>query len=240
MAERLQKVISAAGIASRRLAEELIKSGRVTVDGVVVTKLGTTVEVGKSVVRVDGKLLSREKPVYIMLNKPRGVVTTVKDPRGRKTVLDLVAEIPQRVYPVGRLDYATEGLLIMTNDGELTNNLIHPSRHVNKTYLATVSGLTGEKDLDLLRAGVNLKDGLTAPAAIKIIDVDGQRNRTTLEITIHEGKNRQIRRMFDLINQPVLRLKRIRFGRLTLDGLKPGQYRQLSAAEVNLLKKGRE
>nr|NSL46582.1 rRNA pseudouridine synthase [Dendrosporobacter quercicolus DSM 1736] len=233
--ERLQKVISQAGIASRREAEELIKAGRVTVNGAVVTELGTKVFPGKDRVAVDGKRLTTEEHVYLMLNKPKGVITTVKDPGKRQTVIDYLKDIPQRIYPVGRLDFNTEGLLLLTNDGALTNSLIHPSHKVFKTYLAKVKGIPPEEKLDLLRIGIKLEDGITAPAQLYIVAVDQVKNSATLEITIHEGKNRQIRRMCEAIGYPIRQLKRTKFAGLTLNGLRRGQYRHLSEDEVELL-----
>lgn len=237
MTERLQKVISQAGIASRRSAEKLITSGRVSVNGVVVTELGTKVEPRKDKVEVDGKRIASAKYIYVLLYKPKGVVTTMKDPQMRKTVVDLVKDIPERVYPVGRLDYGTEGLLLLTNDGELTNALIHPRRKIRKTYLAKVSGIPSEDKLDLLRVGVKLEDGLTAPAFVNIIDIDKEKNLTTVEIVIHEGKNRQIRRMFEKIGHDVKQLKRTKFAFLDLKGVRRGQYRYLTPEEVDHLKK---
>ncbi len=236
MLERLQKVIAHAGIASRRDAEEIITAGRVTVNGKVVTELGTKIEPRRDRVAVDGKMLKAEKYVYILLNKPKGVVTTLEDPRGRKTVADIVTKIPERIYPVGRLDYNTEGLLIMTNDGDITHALTHPSHEIAKTYLAKVEGFPPEEKLDKLRVGIRLEDGVTAPAKINIVDIDREKELTTLEIIIYEGKNRQIRRMCETIGHPVKNLKRIQYAFLTLEGLRRGQYRQLLAREVEELK----
>ncbi|MDF2564681.1 MAG: rluB [Massilibacillus sp.] len=234
--ERLQKVISQAGIASRREAETLIKEGRVVVNGKVISELGTKVDINKDKVRVDGKLIASQENIYILMNKPKGVITSVKDDRGRKTVIDLLEGVSQRVYPVGRLDYNTEGLVLLTNDGELTNSLIHPKYKVYKTYIAKVQGIPSEDKLDLLRIGIKLEDGVTAPAKVNILDIDPSNNITTFEITIHEGKNRQIRRMCDAIGYPVKNLKRIKFATLTLEGLRRGQYRLLSVDEVENLK----
>lgn len=234
--ERLQKVISQAGVASRREAENLIKEGRVVVNGKVVIELGTKVDINKDKVSVDGKLIGSQENIYIVMNKPKGVITSVKDDRGRKTVIDLLEGISQRVYPVGRLDYNTEGLVLLTNDGELTNSLIHPKYKVYKTYIAKVQGIPSEDKLDILRIGVKLEDGVTAPAKVNVLDIDSSHNITTFEITIHEGKNRQIRRMCDAIGYPVKNLKRIKFASLTLVGLRRGQYRLLSIDEVESLK----
>ncbi len=236
MPERLQKVISQAGIASRRDSEELIKAGRVKVNGVVVRELGTKVEPTRDKVAVDNKLIRSEKPVYILLNKPRGIVTTLHDPEGRKTVASLFPDISERIYPVGRLDYNTEGLLIMTNDGELTHALTHPSHEIAKTYRAKVLGKPPEEKLDRLRTGIKLEDGLTAPARVNTIDYEREKDLTTVEIVIFEGRNRQVRRMFEAIGHPVRQLKRIKFAFLTLIGLRRGAYRHLEPAEVENLR----
>ncbi|VBB07966.1 pseudouridine synthase rsua/rlub/c/d/e/f [Lucifera butyrica] len=235
--ERLQKIISQAGIASRREAENLIRQGRVSVNGTIVTELGTKASIEQDKIRVDNRLLKDEKYVYVLFYKPRGVVTTLSDPQGRKTVADFVADITERVYPVGRLDYNTEGLLLLTNDGRLAHGLTHPSRHVAKVYLTKVDGMPSEEKLDRLRAGIKLADGVTAPAQIHIRDRDKEKDITTLEITLHEGKNRQIRRMCEAIGHPVKYLKRIEFAFLSLAGLRRGQYRYLTASEIAELMK---
>ena len=235
--ERLQKIIAQAGIASRREAEEMITSGRVSVNGKTVIELGTKAVFGQDKIAVDGKKLVSEKKVYILLNKPKGIVTTLKDPEGRTTVLDLIKDIPERVFPVGRLDYNTEGILLMTNDGELSQTLTHPSRQIDKTYHVKVKGLPKEEELDILRTGVKLSDGLTRPAVVNIIDIDRTKNISTLEIIIHEGKNRQVRRMFEVIGYYVRNLKRIKFASLSLAGLNRGQYRHLLQSEIETLKK---
>lgn len=236
MPERLQKVISQAGVASRRHAEELITSGRVTVNGRIVAELGAKVEPGRDIVAVDGRPLAGEEKAYVLLNKPRGVVTTLSDPRGRKTVAGLVADIPARLYPVGRLDYNTEGLLLLTNDGELTHALTHPSHEITKTYIATVTGKPGEQELDRLRIGVVLEDGATAPARVRLIDYDPEKNSATLQLVIHEGRNRQIRRMCEAIGHPVEKLKRTEFAFLTLEGVHRGRHRHLTPDEVTRLR----
>lgn len=236
MLERLQKIISQAGIASRRESEKIILEGRVSVNGKIVTELGTKVQPKKDRIKIDGKLITAEQNVYILLYKPKGVMSTRQDPQGRKTVVDLVRDIPERIYPVGRLDYNTEGLLIMTNDGELTHGLIHPSKKIDKVYRAKVTGIPAEEKLDLLRIGIKLSDGITAPARIHRLDADPETKSTQLEITIHEGKNRQIRRMFETIGHPVKQLKRVKFAFLTLAGLRRGKYRHLTPQEVTQLK----
>lgn len=233
--ERLQKIISQAGVASRRESEKIIQQGRVTVNGKIVTEMGTKVTPGKDRIMVDGKPIAGEKLVYILLYKPKGIVTTLKDPQDRKTVASLVSDITQRIYPVGRLDYNTEGLLLLTNDGALTHALIHPSKKIDKTYIAKVAGRPSQEKLDLLRVGIQLEDGMTAPAVINMIDFDRERNMTSLQITIHEGKNRQIRRMFEAIGSDVKQLKRVQFAFLTLEGLRRGSYRHLLPQEVEAL-----
>ncbi|HMM21323.1 MAG TPA: pseudouridine synthase [Selenomonadales bacterium] len=236
MQERLQKIISEAGVASRRKAEELITGGRVTVNGKVVSALGTKVVRGRDTIAVDGKPLGIVKKFYILFHKPKGVITSLHDPEGRKTVADYIADIPARLYPVGRLDYATEGLLLLTNDGELTNALLHPSQEIAKTYWAEVAGIPAEEKLDLLRAGIRLDDGPTAPARVRILDRDEDKNRAQLEIIIHEGRNRQVRRMCEAIGHPVNKLKRVKFAFLTLEGVRRGKYRHLEREEVTRLK----
>ena len=230
--ERLQKLIARAGICSRREAEKIISAGRVTVDGKIITEPGTKADPSKNKIRVDGKLLNfGAEKIYLLLNKPRGYVSTVKDERGRKTVLELLGEnFSERVYPVGRLDLNSEGLLILTNDGDLTNSLIQPRFEIKKTYRAKISGEVTEEKLDKLRAGIELEDGLTAPAEIYLLE------KNLVEVTIHEGRNRQVRRMFAAIGCDVKRLRRIKFAGLTLDGLKVGQFRELTASEVARLK----
>ncbi|SDF25782.1 pseudouridine synthase [Sporolituus thermophilus] len=237
MSERLQKILSQAGIASRRAAEKLILDGRVAVNGKIVTELGAKVEWPRDRVTVDGKPITAEKLVYILLNKPKGVITSLKDPRGRKTVIDLLRDVPERVYPVGRLDYNTEGLLLLTNDGLLTHALTHPSHEIKKTYVAKIAGLPTEEQLDRLRVGIKLSDGMTAPAAIRLLNFDPLKQEATVEIIIHEGRNRQVRRMFEAIGHPVKNLKRTKYAFLTLTGLKRGEYRYLTPDEVAALKK---
>lgn len=238
--ERLQKVMAACGVASRRECEKYITAGRVAVNGRTVTELGTRVG-PRDTIAVDGVPLRRKTVKRtLLLYKPRGVVTTMKDPQGRPTVADLVAKLPERLYPVGRLDYQTEGLLLMTNDGELAQHLTHPSHHVNKTYLVEVRGRVPEEKLDLLRLGVPLEDGLTAPAMVYVQEVDEARHVTRFTITIHEGRNRQVRRMCDFIGFPVKHLKRIQVGSLTLEDMKKGQYRDLTPEELADLEKEME
>ena len=231
MEERLQKAMSKAGIASRREAEKLILEGRVSVDGRVVTELGTKVDPLRQKIRVDGKPIGpQESHVYFLLNKPKGYLSTVKDDQGRRTVLDLLPKVKERVYPVGRLDNNTEGLLLVTNDGALMNGLLHPRSEVKKTYVAKIAGELTEDSLDRLRRGVDLEDGRTAPAKVRLLERDGRISK--VEITIHEGRNRQVRRMFAAVGGDVKALKRISFAGLGLDGVKRGAHRPLTAEEV--------
>jgi 23S rRNA pseudouridine2605 synthase len=238
-AERLQKIIAAAGVASRRKAEELITSGRVQVNGKMVTELGTKADPEQDHIRVDGKLLrGPERYSYIVLNKPKGYVTTVSDPEKRPTVMDLVRSVRGRVYPVGRLDWASEGLLLLTNDGELANALMKASSGVSKTYVVKVAGQPEESKLEKLRRGVSIaeKGGRrvrTAPAKIKLIR---EGDNPWLEVTIVEGRNRQIRKMFEEVGHHVEKIRRVQYGPLSLD-VPPGEFRSLSLEEVAKLKK---
>lgn len=226
--ERLQKVLATRGWGSRRVCEDLIAEGRVTVNGEVAV-LGRRVDVERDLVAVDGVPVgTRPGLVYYLLNKPEGVVTTASDPQGRPTVVDIVPAEP-RVFPVGRLDIGTEGLLLLTNDGELANRLTHPSHGVEKEYLAEVDGTVHGGELRVLREGVELEDGMTAPAKVS------QPEPGVLRITIHEGRNRQVRRMCEAVGHPVRRLVRVRIGSLRDAGLRPGQWRELTQAEVRAL-----
>lgn len=236
--ERLQKIIAAAGIASRRKAEELIASGLVSVNGQVVTELGSKADPDRDHIRVNGKLLhGAERQLYLLMNKPKGYVTTLHDPEGRPTVLELLRGAGARVYPVGRLDYASEGLLLLTNDGELANRLMKAASHVPKTYLVKVSGTPAPEDLAKLRAGVMIshKRGRrvkTAPAKIQLVR---EAENPWYEVTLIEGRNRQIRRMFEEIGHHVEKIKRVRYGPLVLD-VPPGEHRRLTPQEVARLK----
>ena len=237
-AERLQKIIAAAGVASRRKAEELITAGRVLVNGQPVTELGAKADPERDHIRVDGKLLrAPERFSYYVLNKPKGYVTTVSDPENRPTVMDLVRGIKGRVYPVGRLDWASEGLLFLTNDGALANALMKASSHVPKTYVVKVAGLPDKAKLDKLRRGVSIaeKGGRrvrTAPAEIRLIR-EGE--NPWLEVTIIEGRNRQLRKMFEEIGHHVEKIRRVQYGPLSLD-VPPGEFRTLTLEEVARLK----
>lgn len=234
--ERLQKILANAGVASRRKCEELIRDGRVAVDGVVVTELGAKADPMRAVITVNGRPIRQEQKLYLMLNKPKGVITTMEDPKGRSTVRDYLKGIKERVYPVGRLDYDSEGLLLLTNDGDLAHKLTHPRHHVPKTYHATVERVPHGNSLDKLKKGIRLEDGLTAPAEVEYHDVDPDGKYATIAITIHEGRNRQVRRMFDAIHHPVTRLKRISFGGIPLGGLQRGKYRMLTSEEIRKLR----
>ena len=233
---RLQKFLANCGVASRRGAEALIKQGRVRVNGAVVTELGVQIDEDNDQVEFDGKLVRPEKKmVYIMLNKPVGYVTTVSDDKGRDTVMSLVSDIPARIYPVGRLDYDTEGLLLMTNDGDLTYRITHPKNNVEKTYVAEVTGNISMNTLVQLRGGVYLDGVKTRPAKVEVIGAT--QFGTRLEITIHEGKNRQVRRMFEEVGCIVKKLKRTREAGLILGHMPLGRWRKLTESEINMLKK---
>lgn len=241
--QRLQKIIAAAGIASRRKAEEMITGGRVTVNGTVVTELGAKADATRDHIKVDGKLLQgAERHIYFAMNKPRGYVTTVSDPEGRPTVMSLMRHVGERIYPVGRLDYGSEGLLLLTNDGELANKLTQASSHVPKTYMVKISGRAAAEDIEKLRSGIKLgarpgvrrsKPVFTAPAQIRLVK---DAENPWYEVTLIEGRNRQIRRMFEEIGHHVEKIKRIRYGPLALD-LEPGQVRELTAREVAALRR---
>ncbi len=235
MQQRLQKLIAAAGLASRRTAEEWIAAGRVSVNGRI-AGLGDSADPQRDEIRLDGRpLAAPEARHYLLLYKPVGYVTTLSDPQGRPTVNELVRTIPARLHPVGRLDLTTEGVLLLTNDGALTHHLAHPRHEVDKTYLVRVRGQVSAETLGRLVAGVALDDGPTAPG--RIAKVRFSAGHTWFEITIHEGRNRQVRRMCEAVGHPVSRLKRIRFAFLDLAGLNPGQFRELSAAEVARLRR---
>lgn len=236
--ERLQKVMAQAGIASRRHAEQMIIEGRVQVNGEKIVTLGTKVS-PKDKISVDGRVIKTvcETFEYYVLHKPTGYITSAKDPQGRRTVMDLLQKVKQRVYPVGRLDFDTSGLLVLTNDGELAYRLMHPSYGVEKTYLVEVKGAIPPQDLHRLEKGIELEDGKTAPAQVRVVTRRGQGSLQRLEITIHEGRNRQVRRMFEAVGFPVVTLKRIRFGPLQLEsGLSMGNYRPLSSNEIQQLR----
>ena len=234
MEKRLQKILAEIGITSRRKAEELIIQGRVTVNGKTAV-LGMKADPARDHIKLDGKLISKPEPrVYLMFNKPRGVVTSLSDPEERPTVRDYLRGVRYRVFPVGRLDYDSEGLLLLTNDGDFAHSVLHPSRKIPKSYLIKVKGEPGEDEIRKLRAGIRLEDGITAPA--KIEKVRSALNNTWLEITIHEGRNRQIRRMLEQTGHLVLKLKRTRINGIELGNLKPGEYRYLKPEEISRIK----
>lgn len=235
---RLQKLLSMAGIASRRASEQLILEGRVVVNGEVVMTLGSKADPAHDDVRVDGRRLRFDiRPRYIVMNKPKGYVTTRKDPEGRKTVMDLLDGVREYVYPVGRLDYETDGLLLMTSDGDLAARLTHPSHEVERVYEAIVVGSPADEDLEKLRRGVFLDGRRTAPATVRRGGTSGKGTKqlTKLTIGLHEGRNRQVRRMCASIGHPVRKLTRIRMGPVSLGALRPGQWRDLTPKEVRLL-----
>lgn len=233
--ERLQKVLAHAGVASRRQSEEWIKNGRVKVNGRVVTTLGVKVDPMRDRIEVDGKLIHSEKKRTFVFYKPLHVITSMHDPQGRKVVADFFRDVPERVYPVGRLDYDTEGLLLMTNDGDLAQKLLHPRYEVEKVYVATVKGRISKHALRALSSGVILDDGMTAPAQVKLLEANEKRSK--VQLTIHEGRNRQVRRMMDAVGHPVIHLIRIKMATFTLKGLKPGQYRECTQREISQLKR---
>jgi len=231
---RLQKLLARAGLGSRREAEQWISAGRVTVNGEKAV-IGQSVDPDRDQIEVDGRPLpSAETKVYFLINKPAGYVTTLRDPQGRPTVRDLVKDVPVRLFPVGRLDYNTEGLLLLTNAGDLGNRLARPRHEVGKTYLVRVRGTLAPADRRRLQEGVLLEDGPTAPALVENLRRSG--SHTWFEITIHEGRNRQVRRMCEFLGYPVSRLKRIRLGPLEVGNLEPGKFRKLDPAEIEQLK----
>lgn len=232
---RLQKFIAECGIASRRNAEKIIESGRVYVNGELVDYMGCVIDPERDVVEIDGRVIEPEgKKYYIVLNKPKNYVTTVSDDLGRPTVMQLVSDINARIYPVGRLDFDTTGLLIMTNDGEFANILTHPRHVVNKTYIARVDKPLDENQLNRLRSGIELDAVMTAPARVE--NIKRPQKGFEVKITIHEGRNRQVRRMLDAVGVNVMSLKRISVGSVALGNLPEGKWRKLSDAEINKLR----
>jgi 23S rRNA pseudouridine2605 synthase len=233
--ERLQKVLARAGFGSRRECEVFIVQGRVRIDGRVVRELGTRVDPDQQRIDVDGQLVRVERSTYVLLNKPRGVLTTNFDPAGRPRVVDLVAEIPQRLFSVGRLDRESEGLLLLTNDGELANGLAHPRFGVSKTYEVQVAGRPTQDDLAQLRKGIHLSEGRVSVDSVRAIGTHGQ--STVLELILSEGRNREIRRMLAQLGHKVMRLRRTRIGPISDRGLRPGQHRKLTPQEVESLRR---
>lgn len=235
MEERLQKIIAAAGVCSRRKAEELILEGKVKVNGAIIDTLGFKASTSDEII-VNGIKLAKEEKVYYILNKPKNVITSVTDDKDRETVVDLV-KTNFRIYPVGRLDYDSSGLLLLTNDGELTNMLIHPKFEIEKTYEVTINGLITEEEIKKLRKGVVIDGGYKTDYAKIYLQTQNQNKKTShLLVTIHEGKNRQIRKMFETLNYEVIRLNRIKEGPLELGTMRPGEYRKLKPIEVKRLK----
>jgi pseudouridine synthase len=237
--ERLQKVIANAGIASRRHAELMIQQGKVSVNGAIITALGTTVDPFKDHIKVNGKLLqTQSKKVYLLLNKPKGYITSVSDPEGRPTVMQLIPKSKERLYPVGRLDFYTEGLLLLTNDGELSNRLMHPRFEVEKRYWAKVKGCPTEEQIKKVeRGGVTIPVGKSAPCSIRLITRGKGTENRWLELILHEGKKREVRHLMEKIAHPVLKLKRVGYGNLKLGSLPIGEYRSLTWDEVEGLKR---
>ena len=231
---RINKYIAHAGVASRRNAEEIIKTGHVTINGTVVDNLATQVKASDRV-EIDGSPIYNEEKVYYLLNKPRGVISSVSDEKGRKTVVDLLPEVRERIYPVGRLDWDTSGLLILTNDGDFTDKMIHPRNEIDKVYLARVKGIATKENLRPLTRGVMVDGRKTKPAHYHIVKVDKEKNRSVVELTIHEGRNHQVKKMFEEVGLLVDKLSRIRFGTLDLAGLRPGEFRKLSKKEISQL-----
>ena len=233
--ERLQKIIAQSGYCSRRKAEELISEGRVKVNGKVVTELGTKADV-EDIISVDGKRINMERKVYILMNKPRNVVCSAKDDRGRKTVVDLIEGVGERIYPIGRLDFDTTGVLLLTNDGDITNKLIHPSKEIDKTYRVTIDGFANEDQLERIRRGIKLDGVMTSPAIVEVSKINKEKRKSIINITIHEGKNHQVKRMFNTVGLKVVKLNRIEFAGFKVGGLKEGQYRLLTNKEITELK----
>ncbi|MEG2789559.1 MAG: pseudouridine synthase [Romboutsia sp.] len=234
---RINKYIASCGIASRRKAEELIVENRVKVNGKIINELSFQIDENEDKVEIDGKIIGlEEKLVYIMLNKPEGYVTTVKDQFDRKSVIDLVKGIDARVYPIGRLDYETSGLLLLTNDGDLTYKLTHPKHEVDKTYVATLKGIPTSTEIMNFEKGLYIEDYKTSPAKIKIVKKNEEKNYCVCEIKIHEGRNRQVRKMCRAINHPVMNLRRKAMGKIVLKDVEIGQYRYLTNEEIDYLK----
>ena len=231
--ERLQKVIASAGITSRRKAEDLIKEGKVSVNGKVITELGTKVNPNDEIL-VNNKLITIEDKEYYLLNKPRGVVTTTSDEKDRKTVVELI-NTTSRIYPIGRLDYDTTGALLLTNDGDFANIVMHPKSGIDKVYLAKLEGIIKGEQINALKKGIKLDNVLVKPSRVKLKKVNPEKNTCMVEITIHEGKNHQVKRMFEAVGFHVEKLHRERVGIFTVQDLKSGEYRKLSPKEVSII-----
>ena len=235
--ERLQKVLAGAGVASRRKAEEIVAAGRVRVNGAIITEMGVKVDPRRDRIEVDGRAIAAEKIVTVVLNKPRGVVSTVRDPEGRPTVAELVRNVGARLYPVGRLDWATSGALLMTNDGDLAHALTHPRFGVEKTYHVRLEGAVGEDVLEAWRKGVRLDDGAMTRPAQAVFRIEVSEGGAWIQITIKEGRNRQIRRMAEATGVEVVKLKRVSFAGITIEGVPLGTYRELTEKELARLKR---
>ena len=231
--ERLQKVIANSGICSRRKAEELILDGKVMVNGEVITELGVKVDNSDEII-VNGKMLEKEEKVYFLLNKPRGVVTTTSDDKGRKTVVDLI-DTNYRIYPIGRLDYDTTGILLLTNDGEFANLLMHPKNEIDKVYLAKVEGIATVNEVRKLESGVVIDGIKVSSSRVKIKKINREKEESFIEITIHEGKNHQVKKMLEQVGLNVIKLNREQFSFLTVGNLRSGEYRKLTNKEVHQL-----
>ena len=235
MEERLQKYMAGCGVASRRKCEELILEGKVKVNGNIVLELGIKVNPLTDIVEYEGKVLKKEEhKVYIMLNKPEGYISSVKDEKDRPTIMDIV-KVKERVYPIGRLDYDSSGLLLLTNDGDVYNKIIHPREELIKKYVVVVKGEISKKDIERFEVGIDIGGYITAPASLEVISYDSFKDISTIEVGIHEGKNRQIRKMCAALNHEVLALKRISVGKLRLGYLKRGEYRELKKDEIEYI-----
>ncbi len=235
---RINKFIARSGLASRRKAEEYIKAGRIKINGRIIDDLSYQVDLENDIVEFDGKKISLEdeKKVYILLNKPAGYITTAKEQFDRPSVMDLIPDIKERVYPVGRLDYETSGLLLMTNDGDLTYKLTHPSHEFKKTYIASVKGIPSEVEIKNFKEGLEIEDYTTAKAELKVMKINKEKNYSVCMAIIHEGHNRQVRKMFEAIGHPVMNLKRVALGRINVKGIETGKYRKLTEGELKYLK----
>ena len=234
---RLNKFIALCGVASRRKADELIESGKVEVNGQVIKEMGFNVDEHKHIVKVNGKIIKpQEEKIYILLNKPEGYVTTVKDQFNRKNVIDLINGVKERIYPIGRLDYETSGLLILTNDGDLTYKLTHPKHEIDKTYIARVRGIPNSYKIKEFEKGLKIEDYITAPAKFKVLESNKDKNYSICEIKIHEGRNRQVRKMCKEIGHPVYHLQRVSMGKIKLSNLEKGKWRYLNKEELDYLK----
>lgn len=229
--DRLQKVIAQSGLTSRRKAEQLIIDGKVKVNNKTVTTLGTKVSASDDI-EVEGVTMEKEAPVHYLLYKPRKVISSVKDDKGRKVVTDFLGEVSERIYPIGRLDYDTSGILLLTNDGDFANLLMHPRQGVDKVYVCKVKGIPAKSDLNNMKKGVKSDNDILKAEGYNIISVDRKKGTMILEITLHEGKNRHVRRMMEELGFPVLKLKREKYGLLTLNGMQPGDYRPLTPHEI--------